>query len=801
MKIKLNLIIYLSLFFFCFSFVGSVQAAYGPKAYVTEYVSQDYWWNGSTKGTDVRKGQVQVSVPNNWDVLQYVRVNLTGPWAADTDLVNNTTYANTVTSYPTTDNKQTIYVNITGAPQASSYNITNINKSPTLNLSLNVTNWAGGTDIYDGDNIGTGGSTNTLLFNLTVRNPSSTKALNGVTILLQFNVTTGRDIVNITAIIGASTGSPAASDTNANNDYDRITWTGINLGTSGLAYLTFNVTLLEGASGNMGNNINLANLDGPGDKGVNGNYTNGTDTHSGITISYKLARSSIRQGVDLQVSNGMWYARGLIKNMANGSLTSGNVLTYNITEWRIYTVDPSTGAPYLLPNISGRFNQTASSSYLTPADGQITTMDLSRSSNTSWYNTSNPTKPYIAVYFDWYVVWNDTQSDFYAGYINTTMDMQTLYKVDLDTQKSLTGVIYPDTGNQPVTVMDNATNLGENSTSVGKITIYSIIPVNITAGPYHGIFNISNSTIKVYYYNGSMLQLAGGSNVNWTATNPILSSANGTIRLTIADLSTAPLVGGGTVGHNMSTNDKIILQYDVLSNSSMTTGDSYTFTGNTTFTSASGTSDSEYHTSVTIEVSAKRLIGYKDLFIPDPSNPNFVNATLFVGVSAQGSENITGIKFIDYVLNGTFQNNVTKYVGNLTVRFFNGVSTVPWVNGTDYKVTFNGTQALTDGTVVEIYEFTNATAGSTGFQLNNTQNITVNYQMNIGTSGTYILPLQIAAFDPSTGETFAAQSYGVIRVDILSPALPLQITDHNLELAKRVVVGTPAMWIKNFEVY
>jgi hypothetical protein len=73
--------------------------------------------------------------------------------------------------------------------------------------------------------------------------------------------------------------------------------------------------------------------------------------------------------------------------------------------------------------------------------------------------------------------------------------------------------------------------------------------------------------------------------------------------------------------------------------------------------------------------------------------------------------------------------------------------------------------------------------------------------MDIGTSGTYILPLQIAAFDPVTGESFYAEAWGVIRVDVPQPAVPLQITDHQLELAKRVVVGTPAVWIKNFEVY
>ena len=811
MQGKSRLFVCLSLFLFCFSaFASGARAAYGPKAYLTEYVSQDYWWNGTAKSADIRRGQCEVSVPNNWDVLQYVRVNTT----KTNTYIENMFYANTLTSYPTSDSKSALYANVTGNSQANYYNISNVSASPTINLSLSYVNYFGGTDIYDSDNVGTGGSTNTLRFNFTIRNPSGDVALNGVSVTLQFSVNMNgdRDAVNISAGTNSTTADGGSTTTatymsnsdGVDSDYDRYTWTG-NLGPSGIVYIIFNATLLEGAGGNMPGPWDEINLDlNSSNKGGLGNYSSNS-LLSGIAINYKLARSSIRQGTDLQISNGVWYARGFIRNMANDSLGGGGeMLTYNVTEWRIYEVNPSTGAPYSLPNISGRFNASLpTSSEITPASGIIYTTENSRSSNTSWYNTTSGTKPYIALYFDWYVLWNATSSDNYASYINTTMDMQTLYKVDMQNTKGISGVIYPDTGGQILTIRDNSSYSGSSSISAGMITMYSIIPANTTAGDYHGMFTINASSIKVYFVNTSnQSELAGNANVNWTVTNVTPNGANGSIKVTILDLSSANIVGGGTVGKNLSSsvnNEKIMLVYDLITNATMTTGDIYRFTGNTTFTTTSGTGDTEYHQTQEVPVSAKRLIGYKDLLIPNPATPTLVNATLVVTVEANATESITGIKFMDYVLNGTFGNSITLYISNLTVDFYDG-SWNAWTNGTHYNVTDKETQQLTDGTYVRVYEFINAT-GTGIFTLSNNQSIRVRYQMDIGTSGSYILPLQIAAFDPSTGESFTAESWGVITVDVPEPALPLQITDHSLELAKRVVVGTPAAWIKNFEVY
>jgi hypothetical protein len=379
---------------------------------------------------------------------------------------------------------------------------------------------------------------------------------------------------------------------------------------------------------------------------------------------------------------------------------------------------------------------------------------------------------------------------------------------------SLTGVIYPDTGNQAVTVNDTvyywgSASVGASATNigVGKITMYSIIPVNASTNTFHGLFTINASSVKVYFYNAtscsSGCQLAGNSNVNWTITNPTYMASNGTILLTIADLSSATKTTGGALGKNLtlSAEDRIVLVYDVISNVSMTTGDTYIFTGNTTFNTTSGTQESEIHTysQKTIQVSAKRLLGYKDLFATDVNNPTLINATLNITVQASTGEYIQGIKFIDYVANGTFgagNNNLSNYITNLTVHF--GAST--WLNGTNYNVTFNGTRQLTDGTWVQVYEFTNATGDGT-FNLTNGQYIQVDYRMNVTIPGSYILPLQIAAFDPSTGESFSAEAWGVIRVDVPESSVPLMITEHEIEPDKRVIVGTPAAWAKSFDVY
>jgi hypothetical protein len=160
---------------------------------------------------------------------------------------------------------------------------------------------------------------------------------------------------------------------------------------------------------------------------------------------------------------------------------------------------------------------------------------------------------------------------------------------------------------------------------------------------------------------------------------------------------------------------------------------------------------------------------------------------------------IPGIKFIDYIPNWTM--NLSEYIGNVTVQFCETGCTT-WTHGNQYKITDNGTATLPDGSFVHIFEFINSSSPGPGtWNLTNGQYINVTYQMNVTTSGLYILPTIIAAFDPTTGEIFGTTVYGIIRVTIPELDVPLQLTEGDLELAKRVIVGKPVLWIKEFEVY
>ena len=290
------------------------------------------------------------------------------------------------------------------------------------------------------------------------------------------------------------------------NDYDTINWVG-TLETTGhnnnTIYIQFNVTVEE--SVNFPNNANSTNLDSGSNKGVTGNYSSGT-LFSGISISSKFARGDIRQGIDMSQDAGsnIWSVRGFIRNMANESPSNGYPLTYNVSEWRIYQIIPGTGAPHNTPNQTGYFNQSGVSDQLiTPSDGRIYTTDSSRSTNTSWFNTTSTTKPYFTVYFDWEVVWDDVNPNNYEAYINTTLDLPILYKIDMVHEKRVvSGFISPDTGGQNLTFYENVTFWGNESASAKQVEIFCVIPANTTAGNFHGKFYIhDDSSLELYYVN------------------------------------------------------------------------------------------------------------------------------------------------------------------------------------------------------------------------------------------------------------------------------------------------------------
>jgi hypothetical protein len=801
-------------------FSAGALALTGPRLYIQEQVTGSYFYDGTVETDTTRTGQVLISVPNNDDVLQYIRANLTGTdMSTRTNLKNSTAFRNVQYS-PNANETAGIYVNTTANDPDTSYSISSIDYGPTINLSMTWNNSRNGDDLFPDDNLEVSGGTagtaqNIIMFNFTATNPSSVIDLNGSEVAIYFATdygVGGRDVVNLSAgtnVTSSGTASLATAD--ADNDWDTITWTG-NITAGSTIYFTVNGTIEEGD--NFLATADAIDLDSAGDAGGNGNYSN-SSTFTGITSDYKFARSSIRTGIDLsQGVGGYWDVRGFIRNVATTSSELGGGetgLVYNVTEWRIYSVDPSTGVPYSAANQTGEFNKTpGTTDLLYPDDGRVYTNNATRSSNTSWFNSSTTTKPYFSSYFDWHVVWDTDYSNTHMSYVNTTMNLPDLYKVDLAHTKTHTdGYISPDTGGEPIWLDDNVTFAGDENAAVRYFQINSVIPANTTNDEFHGNFTINHTSVDdtpilLYFVNDSAhLMNISDSSFSVSVTNPASDGTeNGTITVTIWDVRNAALEAGGVLGDDLNGSEYFSLRYQLISHPTMTTGDVYRFTGNTSVATVSGTNYTQPHLTADVNIGGKRLTGYKELKVYDTSNPTLINASLLVEVES-GGVGISGIKFMDYVPSSVtdytnFVNNFSN--GDFSVWFYNISGWHLWVYGSDYDITSNGTYNLNDGTEVHAFEFVNATGNST-WTLNDGEKINVSYQMNVTVPGTYILPLELAGFDPETGQEFRAVTYGFIRVDIPVPDLPLHVTESDLAIAKRVVVGNPALWVKEFEVF
>ena len=215
---------------------GPALAIVGPKAYVNEYVTCDYNYDGTVATAAARTGYVQVSVPNDDDVLQYVNVTLQN-FNPNTTLTGSAGVANrnVVTSYPTVNSTTNIYVDTSAGSRQSNYVINSTDAAPTINLSLTWTNEKGGTDLYDADNLYY--TSNNITFNLTIRNPSGTDDLSNVNVTIYFgrNVNGTSDAIDVHTLVsskdrgGSTVGTMDSWDLDSDGDTDTVNWIG-NMG-------------------------------------------------------------------------------------------------------------------------------------------------------------------------------------------------------------------------------------------------------------------------------------------------------------------------------------------------------------------------------------------------------------------------------------------------------------------------------------------------------------------------------------------------------------------------------------------
>ncbi|RLG13705.1 MAG: hypothetical protein DRN71_04345 [Candidatus Nanohalarchaeota archaeon] len=788
---KIFILVFTALTLLILILSSPAYSAYGPQAHLTETITASYTTTGldgasGTPATLARTGYIEVSVPNTDDVLQHIRLNLSSNTETNTNIEkwngDLTAYRDYALSNPTLQDRTRMYINTTQGNKQPAYTPA-YNWAPPINLSMTVINTQAGNDLYSTNNTET--SINTMFFNFTIRNDAQAGNKNyagtNVTVTIRFNKTSSTQssasIDHTTLQYTAGTATPSSSGGGADND--TILWQG-PLDAAQEVYLTFNATC-ESTTNYMGHTNNLNGE--TSEVGTRAEYTNNTHVISEITFTQKLARGPVREGVDLMKGT-PWRAKTFIRNMANASVaTSEHNLTYNITSWRVYNVTGTTGEISSLLDSNDNLNHILGISQQYTIPGFVETTD---------------TKPYIAPYFDWHVLWNDTDPYIYSGTVNITMQLPTLYEIDLIPTKETPDEFTPSVINTKllsynVTAMHNGATSSEVES--GKIQIYSSIPYTDTTNSGYANLTIGETTYKVYYINAS-------GTYELDTTDPDLSltitqstqTSNGSIVLNIYDLSKVDLSGGGELGLNLTPTDRIILSYDIWAYENSTgsgvsgldDGEWYHFDGNQTLWTQSGTYITVQNSDLRL-ASQNSLGAWKQLISYDPASPELVNVTISLTVTGT----INNIKFADYVPTGI--TNTTP----VTLTFDGS----PWSEDIDYNRTNLGTTLTSDGLNVTIWEYTNVTPGGDGWNFTN-NNLLLTYLMNISSAGVYVLPVQIAAFDPGVNQGISLTRYGAIRIIVPEKQLPLVINeDEELTLAKTIFIGKPPVFRKSVTIY
>ena len=165
---------------------------------------------------------------------------------------------------------------------------------------------------------------------------------------------------------------------------------------------------------------------------------------------------------------------------------------------------------------------------------------------------------YISSSFNWCVIWNDTWY-YNVSYINTTMNMPTLYKLDMDTSKSLKG--FMDIGiNKTVNITDISRYDGSNNALIENLTILSIVPLSTTNNDNRTPLHIHDA--KAYFVNTTgiyeLIEEAGNVIITITQPNSTGNNEDGMVNLTILNIAAANISSTVEIGHNLRNGEKII---------------------------------------------------------------------------------------------------------------------------------------------------------------------------------------------------------------------------------------------------
>jgi hypothetical protein len=737
----------------------AVARAGVPESYIREVVSTDYDTDGSLAGPVERLGYVEVEVPNNQDVLQYLLLNLSG--TQGTNLQSSWSYRGVAAS-PGPGDRTRLYLNTTDSESNISYEITDTDLAPVIYLRLEYANDAGGQDIYSG-------GSNHFSLNLTI---NSTQDLGGAYLYLRFarNALGLNDSIHIYDV-SATSGSAQAQDSDGDGFFDRLYWTGslsagVDVGVDFRGEVTPNV--------NFNENFMYVDLD----QGTTSQatYTDSTGTFTGISFVDRFSRGPIREGVEMYTMD-TWTVRGFIRNMASG-------LDYRIHEWELYQI--GQGSPLIY-----------SSAEIYPFSPGLVEY-------TDWYDTGFPSSldkaGYYSVSWDWEVGWG---TSYYSGTSQAVITLPVLYEIDAWVDKSVV-MDYSTGGGTGLSVQDLARHMGYSGLSVSSVGINSVIPHQSSGGATN---SWNPSGVRVYYINASgQADITSQVSVTVQAST---SASDGFVNVNIPDAS-------AVLGRGLRQNEDIRLEYDVTGNSHAST-QSYRFCQSSTLTTPSGTPVTKSICQDVVIPGVGGVPGPTEP--PGPGGPGvpvapalYADIVREVGEGYFIADNLVRVlaryDIVDTGTKGVKDIRAVIYIpehGNLdpaslSFRIYDSSSGrwADWSRGVDYSLDDNG-MTLVGGKSYREYLITKIASGmfDEGLNLFNGDRIEFGYITTVPVGTGFLITR-------ATGYNYYEDKY--MFEDIYIPVRregvlqDLEVAEGGWQLEK-VYVGVPARWIKGIGVY
>jgi len=718
-----------------------IASAQWPSTHLIERADASFYPNGSLVSGISAIGYAEVDVGNTQDVLQYIRLNLSG--TANTDLLS-TTCSRNVASSPNSGDRTRIFVNTTRSSSDFSYAILNQSILSIIYLSINHSNSLGGLDLLPD-------SESVMDFNLSINSSSD---ISGAEFYLRVATNTmgSNDSMNLSNA-SASEGSASVQDSDSDVQYDTLYWTG-DLYKWRPVYVAFEGRTRPRANFDYSNL--LVDIGAGRETAVNKTISG---TFTGLDISDRFSRGSVRQGVELLMENPP-IVKGYIRNLAN-------FLDYTIHGWAIYRVG-ELDSPLL--------NAT-----------NETTLSPGQSFYTDWYSSAGG-KDYYTAEFDWEIEWDLPESSV-SSLTKSTLELPELYVMDINPYGDIINTTANTLSGIRVSMQESFKHVGHDSLESNNLMAV-LVPA---AG-----FSIPNSSIRVFYSNESV----GGERYEITGQVSITASG-GNMTISMTNLT-------AIVGRTLKENEDIIIIHSEWGPPSRQTR-TYRFTTHFTAITASGTPVTK------IFEKGKTIPGVVPAEPGQPGGgPGGAGAALNFAdlvkdeaeislISGNMAEVRVAVRVYDTGTSGIKKINGTVFIPEDSEIIMSSISlmvydqsTNQWQrleDGSDFVLDDEGVKGVGD----KQYRTFSITKKQGTFDFYNNDMIELSYRVNLP-FGTHELLTVFSGYDTYQDRYIFEEIFLPIRVyeDIILE--DLVITEGDFEQSD-AFVGRSVIWLKRIEVY